>query len=55
MDPMTDFLTGYVDPAGADLAGAPGLKASRQSTGGASSDAERRRIGKRHGIRVVPG
>jgi mannose-6-phosphate isomerase-like protein (cupin superfamily) len=37
MDPMTDFLTGYVVPAGAGLAGDPGLKASRQSTGGALS------------------
>jgi len=37
MDPMTDFLTGHVVPAGADLAGAPGLKASRQSTGGGLS------------------
>jgi len=35
MDAMTDFLTGYVDAAGADLAGDPGLKASRPSTGGA--------------------
>jgi mannose-6-phosphate isomerase-like protein (cupin superfamily) len=37
MDPMTDFLTGYVVPAGAGLAGDRGLKASRQSTGGALS------------------
>jgi len=35
MYPMTDFLTGYVVPAGAGLAGDPGLKASRHSTGGA--------------------
>ncbi|MBO0834245.1 MAG: cupin domain-containing protein [Actinobacteria bacterium] len=34
---MTDFLTGYVVAAGGDLAGDPGLKASRQSTGGALS------------------
>jgi mannose-6-phosphate isomerase-like protein (cupin superfamily) len=34
---MTDFLTGYVVPAGAGLAGDPGLKASRRSTGGALS------------------
>ena len=32
---MTDFRTGYVVPGGADLAGDPGLKASRHSTGGA--------------------
>jgi mannose-6-phosphate isomerase-like protein (cupin superfamily) len=37
MDAMTDFLTGYVVAAGAGLAGEPGLKASRQSTGGALS------------------
>jgi mannose-6-phosphate isomerase-like protein (cupin superfamily) len=37
MDVMTDFLTGYVVPAGAGLAGDPGLKASRPSTGGALS------------------
>jgi mannose-6-phosphate isomerase-like protein (cupin superfamily) len=37
MDAMTDFLTGYVVAAGAGLAGDPGLKASRQSTGGALS------------------
>ena len=37
MDAMTDFLTGYVVPDGAGLAGDPGLKASRQSTGGALS------------------
>jgi len=37
MGPMTDFLTGYVVPAGADLAGDPGLKASQHSTGGALS------------------
>jgi mannose-6-phosphate isomerase-like protein (cupin superfamily) len=36
-DPMTDFLTGYVVPAGAGSAGDPGLKASRLSTGGALS------------------
>src|SRR5262249_57862315 len=35
MDLMTDFLTGYVVPAAAGLAGDPGLKASRHSTGGA--------------------
>ena len=34
---MTDLLTGYVVPAGAGLAGDPGLKASRRSTGGALS------------------
>ena len=34
---MTDFLTGYVVAAGAGLTGDPGLKASRQSTGGALS------------------
>jgi len=34
---MTDFLTGYVVRAGAGLAGDPGLKASRHSTGGAVS------------------
>ncbi len=37
MDAMTDFLTGYVVPAGAGLAGDRGLKASRHSTGGAVS------------------
>jgi mannose-6-phosphate isomerase-like protein (cupin superfamily) len=37
MYPMTDFLTGYVVVAGAGLAGDPGLKASRHSTGGALS------------------
>lgn len=37
MYPMTDFLTGYVVPAGAGLAGDPGLKASRHWTGGALS------------------
>jgi len=37
MYPMTDFLTGYVVPGGAGLAGDPGLKASRHSTGGALS------------------
>ena len=40
MDAMTDFLTGYVVAAGAGLAGDPGLKASRQSTGGALSLAD---------------
>ena len=34
---MTNFLTSYVLPAGAGLAGDPGLKASRHSTGGALS------------------
>ncbi|HYB48400.1 MAG TPA: cupin domain-containing protein [Streptosporangiaceae bacterium] len=34
---MTDLLTGYVVPASAGLAGDPGLKASRHSTGGAVS------------------
>ena len=34
---MTDFLTGYVVSADAGLAGDPGLKASRHSTGGALS------------------
>ncbi len=37
MYPMTDFLTGYMVPAGAGLAGDRGLKASRHSTGGAAS------------------
>jgi mannose-6-phosphate isomerase-like protein (cupin superfamily) len=37
MYPMTDFLTGYVIPGGAGLAGDPGLKPSRHSTGGALS------------------
>ena len=37
MDLMTDFLTGYVVPAGAGLAGDPGLKAPQPSTGGAQS------------------
>jgi mannose-6-phosphate isomerase-like protein (cupin superfamily) len=37
MYPMTDFLTGYVVPAGAGLAGDPGLKASWHSAGGALS------------------
>jgi len=37
MYPMTDFLTGYVVPAGAGLAGDAGLRASRPSTGGALS------------------
>jgi len=34
---MTDFLAGYVVPAGTGLADDPGLKASRASTGGALS------------------
>ena len=34
---MTDFLAGYVVPAGTGLAGDPGLKASRRSTGGTLS------------------
>jgi quercetin dioxygenase-like cupin family protein len=34
---MTDLLTGYVVPASAGLAGDPGLKASRHSTGGSVS------------------
>ena len=34
---MTDFLSGYVVPADAGLAGDPGLKASQRSTGGAVS------------------
>jgi mannose-6-phosphate isomerase-like protein (cupin superfamily) len=34
---VTDFLMGYVVPAGAGLEGDPGLKASRRSTGGALS------------------
>ncbi len=43
MYPMTDFLTGYVVLAGADLAGGgSGLKASRHSTGGALSVFETR-------------
>ena len=42
MYPMTDFLTGYVVPAGAGLAGDPGLKASRHSTGGALTVIETR-------------
>jgi len=37
MDPVTEFLTGYVVPAGTGLAGDPGLKASRRSTGGVLS------------------
>jgi hypothetical protein len=37
MDAMTDFLTGYEVATGAGLGGDPGLKASRQSTGGALS------------------
>ena len=35
--PVTDFLTGYVVSVGAGLAGDPGLKASRHSTGGTLS------------------
>ena len=34
---MTDFLAGYVVPAGTGLAGDPGLKASQGSTSGALS------------------
>jgi quercetin dioxygenase-like cupin family protein len=34
---MTDFLTGYVIPPGAGMAGDPGLKASQRSTGGTLS------------------
>jgi quercetin dioxygenase-like cupin family protein len=34
---MTEFLAGYVVPPGAGVAGDPGLKASRHSTGGALS------------------
>ncbi len=34
---MTDFLAGYVVPAGTGLADDPGLKASQRSTGGALS------------------
>jgi mannose-6-phosphate isomerase-like protein (cupin superfamily) len=34
---MTDFLTGYVLPAGTGLGGDPGLKASRHLTGGVLS------------------
>ena len=34
---MTDFLAGYVMPAGTGLTDDPGLKASRRSTGGALS------------------
>ena len=37
IDVMTDFLIGYVVAAGVGLADDPGLKASRQSTGGALS------------------
>ena len=37
MDVMTDLLTGYLVAADAGLAGDPGLKASRQSAGGALS------------------
>ena len=34
---MTDFLAGYAVPPGAGVAGDPGLKASRHSTGAALS------------------
>jgi mannose-6-phosphate isomerase-like protein (cupin superfamily) len=34
MDPVTEFLASYMVPAGTGLAGDPGLKASRRSTGG---------------------
>jgi quercetin dioxygenase-like cupin family protein len=34
---MTDFLAGYVVPPSAGVAGDPGLKASRRSTGGTLS------------------
>jgi hypothetical protein len=34
---MTDFLAGHALPAGADLTGDLGLKASQHSTGGALS------------------
>jgi mannose-6-phosphate isomerase-like protein (cupin superfamily) len=34
---MTDLLAGYVVPPGAGLAGDPGMKASKRSTGGALS------------------
>jgi mannose-6-phosphate isomerase-like protein (cupin superfamily) len=34
---MTDFIAAYVVPAGSDLTGDPGLKASYRSTGGAIS------------------
>lgn len=37
MDHVTEFLAGYVIPAGNGLAGDPGLKASRDSTGGTLS------------------
>jgi hypothetical protein len=37
MDSVTEFVTGYVVPAGAGLAGDPGLKASARSTGGVLS------------------
>ena len=37
MDTVTEFLTGYVIPAGTGLAGDQGLKASRRSTGGVLS------------------
>jgi len=37
MDAVTEFLRSYLVPAGTGLAGDPGLKASRRSTGGALS------------------
>ena len=37
MGGVTEFLAGYVVPAGAGLAGDPGLKASQHSTGGTLS------------------
>jgi mannose-6-phosphate isomerase-like protein (cupin superfamily) len=37
MDPVTEFLSSYLVPAGTGLADDPGLKASRWSTGGALS------------------
>jgi mannose-6-phosphate isomerase-like protein (cupin superfamily) len=37
MGQVTEFLAGYMVPAGAGLAGDPGLKASRHSTGGSLS------------------
>jgi len=37
MDRVTEFLRSYLVPAGTGLAGDPGLKASRWSTGGALS------------------
>jgi len=41
---MTGFLIGYVVGPGAGLAGDPGLKASRQSAGGALSVLENNQI-----------